>query len=445
MNNPSNAIVVIDPQRAIAEARNRRSIVMTMRQQSVLRAGVDFGKVPGTEKDTLLKPGAERLCSAFGFNPRFETIEKIERWDTDNPLFFYRILCRLIHIETGLEVATGEGSCNSMEVKYRWRWVQEHDLPEGVSREGLLKRGGKTFEFQFAIDKAETTGKYGKPAEYWQAFKNAIAAGTAVTVQRETKRGMLPGYEIDTTVYRIPNDDVFSLVNTIDKMACKRALVAAALIGANASEFFTQDVEDMPGFGISPDGEETVSYSAAGSKDEDVVDGEFTEHTEPTQDSFAEKFPANPESAATPGALWSETRSYFDARAHFDNFVQKHSDALKGKTLGEAIAYVQEKHWNWEQARVVAFFDTARQQYEMSNADVLEALTNACGHKVSKMRDWDGGSEDVAHGALLAWFSGFVHGHVDTLAGEKGIEADVVQAAHRACDAYASQREAVSL
>jgi hypothetical protein len=34
------------------------------------------------------------------------------------------------------------------------------------------------------------------------------------------------------------------IVNTIDKMAQKRALVAAVLIAVNASEFFTQDLED---------------------------------------------------------------------------------------------------------------------------------------------------------------------------------------------------------
>jgi hypothetical protein len=47
---------------------------------------------------------------------------------------------------------------------------------------------------------------------------------------------------------KVPNPDVADLVNTIDKVAQKRALIAATLIAVNASEFFTQDVEDMPGF-----------------------------------------------------------------------------------------------------------------------------------------------------------------------------------------------------
>ena len=50
--------------------------------------------------------------------------------------------------------------------------------------------------------------------------------------------------DVDTTLYRIPNPDAADVVNTIQKMAQKRALVAATLIATSASEFFTQDVED---------------------------------------------------------------------------------------------------------------------------------------------------------------------------------------------------------
>ena len=42
--------------------------------------------------------------------------------------------------------------------------------------------------------------------------------------------------------------DAADLVNTIQKMAQKRALIAATLIAVSASEFFTQDVEDSGGF-----------------------------------------------------------------------------------------------------------------------------------------------------------------------------------------------------
>jgi len=46
------------------------------------------------------------------------------------------------------------------------------------------------------------------------------------------------------TLYRIPNPDVADAVNTVQKMAQKRALVAAVLIVTNCSDAFTQDLED---------------------------------------------------------------------------------------------------------------------------------------------------------------------------------------------------------
>jgi hypothetical protein len=265
----STALMVIDPEKAIADSKARKDIVVAMREKNILRQGIDFGVIPGTDKPTLLKPGAERLCAAFGLDPRFETITAIEQWDDDNPLFFYRVMCRLIHIETGLEVATGIGSCNSREGRYRWRWVEESKLPPHLDKAKLEIRNATLGEFKFAIDKAETSGKYGKSPEHWKAFQDAIANDTARKSQRTTARGLSDYYEIGGVQYRVPNDDIFSLVNTLDKIAQKRALIGAALIGANASEHFTQDIEDMPGFGL------------------DVIEGTFEEVTiiEPPGDS----------------------------------------------------------------------------------------------------------------------------------------------------------------
>jgi hypothetical protein len=251
----NHQIMIIDPERAIQDSRQRKDIVKSMIDQSILRPNYDFGVIPGSNKPSLLKPGAERLCSAFGFDPRFETITSIERWDGDEPLFFYRINCRLIHIETGLEVATGIGSCNSFESKYRWRWASEDSVAPHLEKSKLATRNATFTEFQFSVERAETTGKYAKSDEYWQRFKDEIAAGTARAGMRQTKNGQSPTWEIGGLEYRVPNDDIFSLVNTIDKMAQKRALIAATLIGANASEFFTQDIEDMVGFGVDIAGE----------------------------------------------------------------------------------------------------------------------------------------------------------------------------------------------
>jgi hypothetical protein len=145
-------------------------------------------------------------------------------------------------------VGVGEGSCNSWEAKYRYRWVAEEQVPEHLDRTRLSKRSVRRTlcEFDFAIERAETTGTYGRPAEHWQRFRDAIHTGAARSVEKFTRRGKSVAWEVDVdaALYRIPNPDVADVVNTIQKMAQKRALVAATLIATSASEFFTQDVED---------------------------------------------------------------------------------------------------------------------------------------------------------------------------------------------------------
>lgn len=242
-------LMVIDPNQAVQVAAQRKAIVAEIRR-TVLVEGVDYGVIPGTDKPTLYKSGAERLCAGLGFNPVFTVTGKIEQWDDENPLFHYEVTCTLIHIDSGLQIATGIGSCNSKESKYRWRWVNADDIPHWLDPAKLKTRSGEIVEPKFAIEKGETSGKYGKPAEYWQQFRDAIENGTARKVMRQTKAGKdMEAYAIGDTLYRIPNDEIFSLVNTLIKMATKRSLVATVLIGANASDLFTQDIEDMPGFG----------------------------------------------------------------------------------------------------------------------------------------------------------------------------------------------------
>src|SRR5947209_19157397 len=51
--------------------------------KSVLREGIDFGKNPGSDRDTLLKPGAEKLCTFFGLTPRYVLEVVVEDWRGD--------------------------------------------------------------------------------------------------------------------------------------------------------------------------------------------------------------------------------------------------------------------------------------------------------------------------------------------------------------------------
>jgi len=129
--------------------------------------------------------------------------------------------------------------------------MNELDIPSYIDKSKLEYKDGTISEFKFSIEKGETSGKYGKPAEYWKQFRDAIANGTARKVMKRAKDREYEAYEIGGKIYAVPNHDVADQVNTIQKMAQKRAFVGASLIATNASEFFTQDIEDMPREAIS--------------------------------------------------------------------------------------------------------------------------------------------------------------------------------------------------
>ncbi len=168
---------------------------MTELANGVMRIDVDYGVVPGTsDKKVLMKPGAEKLCVFFGLEPVFTLIDRVEDWKAG--FFFYRYECALYSRATGARIGNAYGSCNSKEKKYRWRSVPE-----------------------------------------WKASAEEKAMATRIE-ERTNDRG---SYKM----YWIENSEPFDLVNTIDKMAQKRALVAAVLVGTGASEFFTQDLDDF--------------------------------------------------------------------------------------------------------------------------------------------------------------------------------------------------------
>ena len=228
------AITLYDPKQLAEQISNQQNTIRILAGlignsdiTPVMRDDVHFGKIPGTDKPTLLKPGAELLCRTFGLYADYESMTQIEDFGSKDkePLFYYRYKCILRRIEDNAIVATGIGSCNSRESKYGYRWIPEHEVPPNLDKSKLNTRVDSIEEFDFAIDKAETTGKYGKPAEYWQEFKDAIANGTADKFKKSTKGGkQFDAYRITSVTYQVPNPEIASQVNTIDKMAQKRCL-----------------------------------------------------------------------------------------------------------------------------------------------------------------------------------------------------------------------------
>jgi hypothetical protein len=91
---------------------------------TLLKQGTDFDRIPGTDKPTLLKPGAELLCQVFRLaTGELKIINSIE--DFEKGIFSYTVSMQILHRDTGALISTGIGSANSQEVKYKYRNIEQ--------------------------------------------------------------------------------------------------------------------------------------------------------------------------------------------------------------------------------------------------------------------------------------------------------------------------------
>jgi len=133
----------------------------------VLEKDVDYGLIPGVPQPFLWDAGAAKIMSAYNCYADYNTLRVI-----DQPgKIAITVTSRLINRQSQQVIATGIGAASTREIKHRYRWVIDPEA-EGISRKGL---------------KQNNTGKF-----------------------------------------RIPNPDTEDLLNTIAKMAAKRADVDAA-------------------------------------------------------------------------------------------------------------------------------------------------------------------------------------------------------------------------
>lgn len=212
---------------APAEAKRRVQELQAF-VASVMVRDQDYGVIPGTgEKPTLLQPGAQKLAEIYGLVPHFHAVDVVKDWDRG--FFYFEYACTLTSRRDGSPVGEGMGSCNSRESKYAGRWVALSELPTGLAKDSLQKREGARW-----------------------CFKSELPAGfdirAAKTQERVSKKNgsKYTVYQVVDTQYLIPNPDPYSLVNTLQKMAAKRAYIHAVIGATRSAGIFTQDVEDLP-------------------------------------------------------------------------------------------------------------------------------------------------------------------------------------------------------
>lgn len=183
---------------------------------TVMQEGAHYGVIPGTEKPTLLQPGAQKLCLTFGIGDK--DLEMNER-ELPGGHREYKFHKEFYHRESGKVITEAWGMCSTMESRYRWRKSYEPvgDVPKGY----------------WQIPKDDMTGK--------EEFLVGLLGPGKYRVRKiegEWKVVRL-GEE------RIENLDIADTYNTVMAIADKRCYVRGVIKALAASDLFTHDIEDF--------------------------------------------------------------------------------------------------------------------------------------------------------------------------------------------------------
>ena len=171
---------------------------------AVMKKDVHYGVIPGTQKPTLYKAGAEILLSTF----RIAVDPEIEDLSTPDEIRYRVKLRGIANAEarlgnvSGAVVGAGVGECSTNEEKYKWRACHGE-------------------------------GEWNATAEDRKRIKYG------------SKWGQQQGERIETETRQIRTQPA-DLANTVLKMAKKRAQIDLCLTALSASDVFDQDLEDLP-------------------------------------------------------------------------------------------------------------------------------------------------------------------------------------------------------
>lgn len=84
--------------------------------ETLLKRDIDFGVIPGTQRPSLFKSGAEAIAMGYGLLQHYELVSKVEDFG-DSPFCMYTVRCDLCKIVNGQEYifSSAYGSANTRE------------------------------------------------------------------------------------------------------------------------------------------------------------------------------------------------------------------------------------------------------------------------------------------------------------------------------------------
>jgi len=104
----------------------------------VMKRDLHFGKIPGVDKDTLFKAGAEKLNLMFRLVPKVDNRQEV---DLGNGHREVKYVIGLYKVGSEEFHGHGIGSCSTLETKYRYRWQSTDKKPDKEDAESMKIRG----------------------------------------------------------------------------------------------------------------------------------------------------------------------------------------------------------------------------------------------------------------------------------------------------------------
>lgn len=187
MDNENTALTIWESPEKL-EARIKRMLQI---QQNVMKKDIDYGTIPGCQKPSLYKPGAELLMVTFGLSDRID----VEELSANGDEIRYRVKTDIY--SQGIYLGCGVGEASSNEEKYKWRKVVCEEEYDATSMDNRREK-------------------------WFKGYQNKPAYS-----QKQVRTN--------------PSD----VANTVLKMAKKRSKIDAVLSVLGASRIYTQDLEDM--------------------------------------------------------------------------------------------------------------------------------------------------------------------------------------------------------
>ena len=184
--------------------------------QGALKPERDFGVIPGTDRATLLKAGAERILMGFDCMAVDEVVES----EADHNAEIQYSLPKWVLAEPPMR--NGQQDKEEIERLKKngtHRWAKDHKKGGWIFQEKISEEGVSLGYYRYVVRTKIVRRDTGE----------VIGSGIGACSTAEAK------------YIRNPRD----AENTVIKMAKKRALVDATLSTFALSERFTQDVEDI--------------------------------------------------------------------------------------------------------------------------------------------------------------------------------------------------------